>query len=306
MKLPTPFINSFLEKKGIASSHILYTVRNRQGENAKDWKTDIWESDYDGANAHQVTKEGVLCVTPTYLPTPGGKHPHHFLYVSYKIGQPKIFASSLKEAESKRVSFMKGNQLMPVFSPQGDQLAFVSDASGNPEIYVQAFHFEKGLTGQPHQVFASPHGAQASPTFSPDGKKIAFVSNKDGAPRIYSVMIPPRGISPLSVKPTILSKQNKDNTCPAWSPDGAYIAYSSLTKGVRQIWLYEMKTGKEIQLTTGSGHKENPCWASNSTHLVFNSSTSNSSELYLINLHQKEAVKISQGSGEKRFPSWEP
>lgn len=294
---------TLFNKKGIASCRVLFTVRQRGGENSAQWQTDVWESDYDGANAKQVTHDNFLCVTPSYLPFKTGGHCKQFLYVSYKIGQPKIFAASVEDGVGKRVTLLRGNQLMPVLSPRRDLMAFVSDISGNPELYVQSFSTEKGLTGKPVQVFSAPNGAQASPTFSPDGKKIAFVSNKDGAPRIYVIAVSQSG---KDSKPQLITKQNKDNTCPAWSPDGSKIAYSALTKGVRQIWVYDFTTGKETQLTDGAGHKENPAWAPNSLHLLFNSSNANSSELYLINLNQKEAVKIGQLQGEKRFPAWEP
>ncbi len=297
---------ALFQKKGIASSHILYTVRKQAGSNALEWQTDVWEADYDGANVRQITHDGFLCVTPTYVPFKSAGHCKQFVFVSYKIGQPKLFAASVENGAGKRLTLLRGNQLMPAFSPRKDTLAFVSDITGNPELYIQAFSPESGLIGKARQVFSAPTGARASPTFSPDGKKIAFVSNKDGSPRIYALTIPAPEESLKSVKAILLTKQNRDNTCPAWSPDGTKIAYSALTKGVRQIWYYDFTTGKETQLTNGSGHKENPAWAANSLHLLFNSSTENASELFLMNLHQKEALKISQGPGEKRFPVWEP
>lgn len=291
-------------KKGIASSQVLYTVRKRAGDNSNQWQTDVWEMDYDGANARQITHDGFLCVTPAYLPLkkPGSRS---FLYVSYKIGQPKIFMASTEGGTPKRMTLLRGNQLMPAIAPTLDCMAFVSDITGNPELFIQSYSPERGLVGQPRQVYSAPQGAQASPTFSPDGKKIAFVSNKDGSARIYMLPIPQAGQSIKTLNPTLISKRNPDNTCPAWSPDGKMIAYSSLTKGVRQIWIYDFTTRKETQLTDGPGHKENPSWAPNSLHLLFNSSTATSSEVFLINLNQKEAVKVGQSAGEKRFPIWE-
>jgi TolB protein len=165
---------------------------------------------------------------------------------------------------------------------------------------------EKGTAGKPRQIFSAPTGAQASPTFSPDGNKIAFVSNKDGTARIYAISIPSPETPIKSIKPLLISKQNRDNTAPAWSPDGTKLAYSAMADGVRQIWIYDFLTQKETQLTRGLGNKENPSWAPNSAHLIFHSSTHQSSELFLMNLTEKEAIQISHGADEKRFPCWEP
>jgi len=292
--------------RGVCETRILYTIRTRDGSNSSDWITEVWEADYDGANARQITHHAGLCVTPTYVPSVGSGRCNHLLYVCYQVGQPKIYATSVDTGESMRLTFMRGNQLMPVISPKMDQMAFISDITGNPDLFVQDFSLDEGLLGKPRQVFCAPQAAQGTPTFSPDGKQLAFVSNKDGTPRIYVLTIPKGGASIKDVKPQLVSKQNRNNTCPAWSPDGTKIAYSATTLGVRQVWIYDFITGKESQLTDGYGHKENPTWAPDSLHLMFNSSTATTSELFLINLNQKKTVKITGGPGEKRFPAWEP
>ncbi len=293
-------------KRGVCDTRILYTVRTRAGASSSDWVTEVWESDYDGGGARQITRHGGLCVTPTYIPAPVGERCHNLLYVCYQVGQPKIYTTTAGKSESTRLTFMRGNQLMPALSPLHNQIAFISDITGNPDLFVQDFSLNDGLLGKPRQVFCAPQAAQGTPTYSPDGQKLAFVSNKDGTPRIYQLKIPKAGASLKEIKPQLISKKNRNNTCPAWSPDGTKIAYSATTAGVRQVWVYDVATATESQLTDGYGHKENPTWAPDSLHLMFNSSTETTSELFLINLNQKKGVKITNGPGEKRFPAWEP
>lgn len=289
-------------KPSIASLRVLYTVRTRKADSSISWVSDVWECDYDGANAKQITFDGHLCVTPAYLPPLANERARNFVFVSYKIGQPKIYLSNVDNGELKRLSFLRGNQLMPTFSPQRDLIAFISDISGNPDLFIQDFSVEKGLLGKPKQIFSAPTAVQGSPTFSPDGKRLAFVSNKDGTPRIYVTPIPGRAEGDVK----LISKKNRNNTSPSWSPDGNKLAYCSMTGSVRQIWIYDFAKDEEIQLTEGSSHKENPTFAPNSLHLLFNTEMNDNAELYLINLNQKQAVKISSGMGEKRFPAWEP
>ena len=290
-------------KPGIATTKILYTIRTRTGENSSKWVSEVWEADYDGAAAKKLTNDGALSVTPTYLPHCVQGHFPYFFYVSYREGQPKIYLGN--NGQSKRVTYIDGNQLMPAVSPQKNKIAFICDVAGNPDLFMQSFSVEKGVVGKAYKIFSAPFAAQGTPVFSPDGKKLAFVSNKDGSPRIYMITIPEEGAAQKS-KPFLISKQNRDNTSPSFSPDGRKMAYSAMTKGVRQIWTYDFAEGRETQLTYGSANKENPVWAPNSMHLLFNSETYEGCELYMINLHQKEAVKISRGPGEKRFPAWEP
>lgn len=289
--------------EGIASSQILYTNKITKGGKKI---SEVWESDYDGHNAVQITKNGGYCVTPCYVPPNPGSNVGSILYVSYKTGQPKIYIASLNDGAGKRVSYLGGNQLMPIMTRQRDQIAFISDVTGNPDLFLLPFGKDGRPSDKPRKIFTSPKGTQGTPSFSPDGKQIAFVSNKDGAPRIYVMNIPAPGTSLKDMRPQLITKACQESTAPAWSPDGTKIAYCASVKGVRQIWIYDVQKKTEKQLTQGSGNKENPTWGSNSLHLVFNSTGASNSELYLVNLKQPKVVKISSGAGEKHFPNFSP
>lgn len=296
---------SLFESEGIASTRILYTIRTCNSLDSSKWISEVWEADYDGGNPRQITHDNSTAVNPVYLPSKPGYSTGTFLYVSYELGEPKICIASRKDGKKSRLMKMRGNQFMPAVSRQRDKVAFISDITGNPDLFIQPFDPEKGAIGKPQQIFAAPRATQGSPTFSPDGKRIAFVSNKDGSPKIYVMEILPPGAELKEIKANMITRANRENSAPAWSPDGTKIAYCAKGKGDRQIWIYDFTTNKETQVTEGNGHKENPTWASNSLHLMYNSSDPRSSELYMVNLNELEPVRITFGPGEKRFPNWE-
>jgi TolB protein len=301
-KLADSIHQALFHKESAAYSRILfaYQVKNPQPD-GRDWISEIWECDWDGANLRQITREQSYCVSPVLLPHSTAYANDQFLYVSYKKGQPKIYIASLESGDGKRLIDLRGNQLLPAISLKRDKMAFICDASGRTDLFLQPFHPGSGQAGKPAQLFSYPRSTQASPTFSPDGSKIAFVSDKDGGMRIYVIPAIPSEKRPTAA---MITKQNRENTCPAWSPDGKKLAYSANTNGIRQIWIFDFAKGEEWQLTSGPGNKENPSWGPDSKHIVFNSTDASSSELYVVNLNQPEAIKISRGPGKKHYPTW--
>jgi TolB protein len=296
---------SLFDREGIASTRILYTVKKTGVQ--KEWRSEVWEADYDGENSRIVLKDSGYQLSPLYMPPKQGCQSSSFLYVAYQTAQPKIFVSSLRAAQKgQRLLSLRGNQLTPAISRQRDQIAFISDVTGNPDLFLQPFSPEKGAIGKPRQIFSSRQSSQGSPTFSPDGKKLAFVSNKDGSPRIYLMTIPPPNTPLKNVKVELLTRHSRESSAPAWSPDGSKIAYCAKVGAVRQIWVYDFQTKEEIQLTSSAINKENPTWSPNSLCLTYNSSDAGACELYILTVNEPQTAKISVGSGEKRFPNWEP
>ncbi len=286
-------------KEGIASLRLIYAQRTKNGtEKGREWLSEIWVSDADGAGARQVTADKSYCLSPYFLPNRGDE----FFYVSEKSGQSKIYRSSLSNPKSELMVDLRGNQALASLSSKGTQMAFITDVAGRPDLFVQNFNERGQMLGKARQLFSAPRATQATPTFSPDGKQIAFVSDKDGPPRIYVLNAAGSKEAP---HPRLLTKKNRENTSPAWSPDGTKLAYSAKVDGVRQIWIYDFLTEEETALTTGPENKENPSWAPDSFHLVYNTESEESCELFFIHLNQCEPIQISKGPGQKRFASWE-
>jgi Tol biopolymer transport system component len=98
----------------------------------------------------------------------------------------------------------------PALSPDGNYVAFTSNAGGNPDIWL--IDSQGGsrlrLTDDP----ANDH----SPTWFPDGSAIAFVSDRGGAPGVWRV--------PSLGGPALLVLRDADG--PAISPDGQSIAFT--------------------------------------------------------------------------------
>ena len=75
--------------------------------------------------------------------------------------------------------------MAPASSPDGSQLAFMSNNNGNWEIYATTTH-PPGGQQVPEPRRLTKNGARDGlPTWSPDGRWLAFVSDRDGAWAVY-------------------------------------------------------------------------------------------------------------------------
>lgn len=317
------FIHETLfNQPSIATSKILWICKHTKHEKEKEphYTSDVFTSDYDGYNRQQIAPHmNTLLTTPIWVPhvRPGyiasqEKTPpissQAFVFVSYQLGQAKLYLSPIKPFKPIRITSLRGNQMMPALSPDGKELAFCSDITGTSDLYLVDFNQATGASSKPRQLYRAPGSATGCPTFSPDGKRIAFVSNKDGSPRIYVMNVPPISANLKDIKPQLLTKRCSENSAPAWSPNGKKLAYSGRQgKEARQIWIYDFESGKETRLTEGAGDKESPSWAMNSLHLVYHSRMKDgTSSIYLISLRKPTPVCIVKGKEEFQFPTWEP
>jgi Tol biopolymer transport system component len=72
----------------------------------------------------------------------------------------------------------------PEWSPDGTQIAFASDRTGNFEVYRMKAAPE-GTKNRPVNLSKSPASTDVDPAWSPDGKKMAFSTNRDGNSEVY-------------------------------------------------------------------------------------------------------------------------
>ncbi len=290
------------QQSGIASSKILFCKKTADIDG--EWISDIYEIQQDGSFLKKITSSQNYLITPIMIPKTKNGSDYEYLFVSYEKGQPKIFKGHSRQNQSIPLLPMRGNQLLPALSQLGDKIAFICDASGKTDLFLQQFHPSKGVIGKPIQLFSKPNSTQASPSFSPCGSKIAFVSDKDGSPKIYILEI----IDAIRLQKTppvrLLSANHKESTCPSWSLDGKKIAFCAMSEGYRQIWVLDLEKKIEMPITSGPIDKENPSWAPDSLHLVYNT-TGQESQIYTIDIVKQKPVKLTEGDGISHFPSWE-
>ncbi len=83
-------------------------------------------------------------------------------------------SSPLERVTLAPITVDQGYEGEPTFSPDAQTIAYVSDRTGNFEIFL------KQVTGGPDINLTNNPADDMQPSFSPDGKQIAFVSSRSG------------------------------------------------------------------------------------------------------------------------------
>lgn len=189
--------------------------------------------------------------------------------------------------------------LTPRLSPKAARLAFVTYASGRPQVRVldvgsgterpllasDAISFAPRFSpdgsrivfsmmlgpnsdiyvvgangGYPQRLTTAP-GIDTDPSFSPDGSKIVFESDRSGSPQLYVMNADGSGQRRLTFGSGWYAT-------PDWSPDGELIAFTRRGADGRRIGVIGADGSGEKILTTGPGD-EGPNWAASSRDIVF-------------------------------------
>jgi len=143
------------------------------------------------------------------------------------------------------------------WSAKGDRVAWISDASGEEEIYV-ADHL---LQSTPKQVTSDSKTRLYSPLFSPDGDKIA---HGDSEGRIFVVDSDGRNRRQVADDPGFPQHDF------SWSPDSRWLTYSmDNPNGYRSLYIWDSESGRSQRITDEMFSAYNPVFAPGGGQLYF-------------------------------------
>ena len=181
------------------------------------------------------------------------------------------------------------------WSPDGKQIAFISNLSGRNNLWLVP-----ATGGWPMQLTISDQ-RQAQPAWSPDGTWIAYISDHDGDEQWDVFLVSPKtgDVVNLTVSPDSGDEE------PTWSPDGRRLAYISKPKtgSSFEIELMDVATRHVRHLTPNLPKdlsNSHPIFSRDGKFLVYTQShaTGNDSNIYLLDLASGNSTNLTAHQGE--------
>ncbi len=135
----------------------------------------------------------------------------------------------------------------PVFSPDGERIAFSGQAGGLTNL------FEVDVaTGEVTQLTADRHAA-LHPVYSPDGRTLAFVTDRGPGTDFNRLTFGPRNIALLDRETRQLRElqlfQGAQHWNPQFAPDGNSLYFLADPDGFRDIYRVGLDDGEIVRLT---------------------------------------------------------
>lgn len=144
------------------------------------------------------------------------------------------------------------------WSPNGKQIAYISDRTGETEIWLQSVE-----GGDPIQLTQNNDTYIRQLMWSPDSKKILYTDRKN---RIVEVDIASKA------KRTVMQNPEGEFYEVNYSPDSQWITYTkSGANNMSVIYVYHLTSGKEYPVTEKWYNSSSPVFSTDGKYLIFNS-----------------------------------
>jgi serine/threonine-protein kinase len=180
-------------------------------------------------------------------------------------GETDIWVLDWARDTMTRLTFEEGSDRVPVWTPDGKRITYVSERVGKPPgIYWR----NADGTGEARLLLETMNSL-APYSWSPDGKLLAFQQvTPDTGLDIW--LLPMEDGDKSGHKPgtpRVFLKTPAGELVPMISPDGRWLAYSSNESGRMQVYVRPLNGEGKWQISSDGGHF--PRWSKNGKELFF-------------------------------------
>ncbi len=211
------------------------------------------------------------------------------VFASDVTGSYQIYLLPLDQTRPLQLTNSAGMNFAPVFSPDGQQIAFVSTRNnGVPTIWLM------NADGSNQRQVTTALGRDTSPSWSPDGRQLLFSSEQFGPWNVFLTVLEEDVEGEFPVMPPELSAENQ--LWPVFDPTGERIAYTVWPDlndpQTADIWLldFELPEPRAIRASDVA----DIAWAwGDDTHLLASVGGPGDVQLALVDVTNGETVRLT-------------
>jgi Tol biopolymer transport system component len=194
---------------------------------------------------------------------------------------------------------------MPSVSPDGHRILVTSNRLGEQELWVLNLESRGWERIQPPQNGCRIYQG----SWAPDGQHVAVscywddVSGPGKTLSIWRIALNGSGATELVSRKPALSQ---GNTYGEFSPDGRSLSYSYIRDGFNQLFILDVESGRERQLTTSRSDKYDARWSPDGQWIVFPSNAGGSVQAWKVSVESGEERRLTSGDERMRHVFYSP
>ncbi|MFO7445872.1 MAG: PDZ domain-containing protein [Ignavibacteriaceae bacterium] len=169
-----------------------------------------------------------------------------------------VFTVPVKNGNTRNLTASSGiHERNSKWSPDGRWILFISDKTGEDEIYIQAQDGKSDAL----QITSGSNNYKYQPYWSPDSKKIMWADRNQ---KLYYVDIDSKNVTEVAEATAFEIREY------SWSPDSKWITYTRPEADVMaKIYLYSLENASTHDATDGWYDSSNPVFSSDGKYLFF-------------------------------------
>lgn len=176
------------------------------------------------------------------------------------VGRGDVWTIPAKEGITRNLTHSSSShERSAVWSPNGKYIAYISDATGEDEIYIQVQDGSEPAM----QLTSGGDTYKFYLTWSPDSKQLAWTDKKL---RLQTIDV-------ATKKVTLVDKAKRwEHGQVNWSPDSRWITFSKQDDdNMSKVYLYDTQSAKLTQVTDEWYEAYSPAFSSDGKYLLFTS-----------------------------------
>jgi serine/threonine-protein kinase len=248
----------------------------------------IWLADTTGRSPRQVTSDSSEAVIHAQARwSPDGRR------LVFRRQDRSTSDIATAEPGAGTVTRLTADNMLdmdPAWAPDGRRVYLASNRGGGLNLWRIPVG-EDGRAAGPAEQVTTGAGDDVEPAIAPDGRRVVFAVRGINAD-LWRLPVSPTTGQPTGAPAALLTTSRVESRG-AWSPDGRRIAFNSDRLGEMNIWVRELESGAERQVTTGAGGDYQPAWAPDGSQLLFFSARGGNADIWRVAVADGALVRVT-------------